>query len=98
MIQASKQIVEGAYKLSLANTTPQSVDGNEDVSLCLLSCFSFMAKTSQLKEYYELYQHVSKNLVVDVILPRLVLSEAEENHFIENEVEFVNYSFDLCFD
>lgn len=26
-----------------------------------------------------------------------MLGEKEQNDFVENEVEFVNYSFDLCF-
>lgn len=64
LMQASTSIVDAAYKISQAYTTQASVDDNDNIKQSLEACMAFMAKSSKLGEFYDLYQQVAKNLVV----------------------------------
>lgn len=71
---------------------------HESTERAILSCFSLMEKTSMLGDFYTVFSSSYKSLFTDALLPQLLISKREEEDFDHNEVEFVNFSMDVCLD
>jgi hypothetical protein len=69
----------------------------ESLEECLISGLLFISKTATIPDFYEMYMPIYHEFFKEVLLQNLLLSEEEAENFAENEVEFVEYSKDVCF-
>lgn len=69
---------------------------NESLRDCLHSSLEFIAKTSSLINYYDVYSTNFRELFSRVFLRCLGRTDSEIESFHDNEIEFLNYSHDVC--
>ncbi len=69
----------------------------ESLEECLVAGLLFISKTANIPDLYEMYMPIYKEFFKEVLLRNLILTEQEAQDFEENEVEFVEYSKDVCF-
>ena len=67
------------------------------VEECLVAGLLFVSKTASIADFYEIYVPIYKELFNEVLLKNLLLTEQEAQDFEQNEVEFVEFSKDICF-
>lgn len=93
IMEVSSRIVESGYQLAQSKHTLNTKSREE----CYLSCIRFMKETIPLAEFYSIYINSFREVISHVLLPNLVITEKELIDFQEDENEFVNSSFDLCY-
>lgn len=63
----------------------------------MLACLNLISKTSSLNDFFSIYSPAARGLITHVLLPEIQITEREIEDFDFNEVEFVNFSMDVCF-
>lgn len=64
----------------------------------LLAILNLISKSSNIIDFYSIYSETARRLMTTVLLPELMVTEREIEDFDYNEVEFVNFSMDVCSD
>lgn len=96
----SFKVLEAQQKNLMAGSMDEFVMLNkllESVEECLVAGLLFISKTASIADFYEIYMPIYKEFFNEVLLRNLLLNEKEAQDFEENEVEFVEYSKDVCF-
>lgn len=88
---------EKTNKTYSMNDFPMMNKQFESVDECLIAGLLFISKTASIPDFYEIYMPIYKELFNEVLLRNLLLTDQEAEDFEGNEIEFVEYSKDICF-
>lgn len=97
--QTLVSVIESTYSIykmeSFAVDVVIKIEALKDV---VTQSFKLLANMTDLVDFYAIYNETAKNLLVHLILPNLIFQEYDRDLFEHNEIEFAEYSFDLCYE
>ena len=92
-------VIESTYSIykmeSFAVDAILKIEALKDV---ISQSFKLLANMTDLVDFYAIYNETAKNLLVHLILPNLLFQEYDRDLYDHNEIEFAEYSFDLCYE
>lgn len=95
----SVSLVESIYNLYKTDgVTLEKIEEIECLNDLMITSLRFLNKISQSNDFFEIFNRVSRQLLVDVLLLNLLTLPRERSMFDENEKDFCEMFHDLCYE
>lgn len=92
------QAIESVYRFYIdKETDPQEIVENEPLTEVLIQILKLMHHMTEFQDYFGLFSKVAKPFFLDVILTNFIMLESHRANFVENEQEFCEEFYDVCF-
>lgn len=96
--QLAPQAIESVYRFYIdKETDPQEIIENEPLTEVVVQILKLMQHMTEFQDYFGLFSKVAKPFFLDVILTNFIMLESHRANFVENEQEFCEEFYDVCF-
>ena len=94
----SKILIESLYKLCTENdVTIEKLEEHEELKDLIVSTMRHLSYLASNVKFFEIFSQVSKNFIINVIMPFLTITQDERDCMVDNPMEFTNAQIDLCY-
>lgn len=92
------EAIESVYRFYIdKETDPQEIIENESLTESLIQILKLMQHMAEFQEYFGLFSKIARPFFLDVIMTNFIMLESHRANFIDNEQEFCEEFYDVCF-